>query len=84
MESMAQTKIDWPECVMHVVFGTVFGFALSGVVVWWFAEFFHSFGWLVVGVTTVVFAGFGGYYKDRFWKAVGNNPLFRLWSRIFS
>ena len=84
MERMAQTKIDWPEVVMHIVFGAVLGFVLSGVVVWWFAEFFHSVGWLVVGATTIVFAGFGGYHKDRFWKAVGNNPLFRLWSRIFS
>ncbi len=81
---MVQTKTDWPEVVMHFVFGAVLGFVLSGVVVWWFAELFHPVGWLVVGATTIAFAVLGGYHKDRFWKVVGNNPLFSLWSRIFS
>jgi len=74
-------KVDLSEYVMHLVFGAIVGLAIGGSIAWWLADILSPYSWLVVVLSVLFFALLGCVYRDRFWKLIAGNALFRLWSK---
>ena len=76
-----QVRIE--EYLMHSIFGAALGLVIGGSIAWWLADALKPYGWIVICSTTLFFALVGGVYRERLWKKMGDNPLFRIWSRLF-
>ena len=63
--------------VLHFLFGALFGAVLVFCLVFWFLSR-PAFDYAILG-GAAFFGVVAALWRNRFWKAIANNPLFVLW-----
>ena len=76
-----EPKIDNVTVFLHMLFGWLFGATAAGLLTVWF--FFGGLielrAWLlVIGVCAIIFGAVAAIWRNKFWAALADNPLFAL------
>ena len=67
--------------VLHFVFGAFVGAALFGLFAW--LTYYSPWSFHAAAIGALIFGCLAAIWREKFWSAFANNPLFRLW-RFFS
>lgn len=66
--------------VLHFIFGAIVGSVIFGVTAWMFI--LPPLGLYVTAAGSAFLGIAAAIWRNRFWTALGNNPLFRFWRTL--
>ncbi len=66
--------------VLHFLFGAIVGAVIFGFAAWMFI--LPPLGLYVTAAGSVLLGVAAAIWRSRFWRALGNNPLFKFWRML--